>query len=685
MPAHHEDADQQPDSLRARALEQLNRPRAAIDLSRHEDVAQLIHELQVHQAELEIQNEELRAAQVALAESRDRFSSLYEFAPVGYVTLNLADEIQEANLTAAAMLHVDRKSLLNRRLQDFIVPESQDLWYLHRQTAKASPTLQVCEVQLRTGSDTVIAARLQSIPFGPANDRRIHMAIVDISDRKQAEEALRKLTTSLEQQVADQTREVRLLAKAISNLGEGVVITGDDVDWPNPVILFVNEAMCQVTGYKAEELIGQSMRLLQGAPFDQEHVRQRLSRGHPVACELRSFRKDGTPYDAEVFVTPLYNATGQRTNFISIHRDISDRKRAEQTLRASEERMRAILQTATSAIVTIDNRGRIKEVNPAAERMFGYCAAELLGKNVSLLMPPPFCVEHDQYIARFLSTGIPHIIGIGRELMALRKDGTVFPIELAVSQVDHLGLFTGILVDISVRRELQRNVLEIAAEEQRRIGQELHDGTGQELTGLTLIAGVIRDILGGLPSHAAAGQATWQLTAPVMARLNTMAETLCAKLAECHRNVQQLSHGIMPVQVDAEGLRSALADLADGINRTHSLTCHFDCPTPVAIGDNTIATHLYRIAQEAVSNALRHSGARQIQIALRQEGNHIILQICDDGSGIAMDHGTKTKAAQGLGLRTMLYRAGIIGGTLHIERGPQGGTWITCNVLRGGA
>lgn len=123
----------------------------------------------------------------------------------------------------------------------------------------------------------------------------------------------------------------------------------------------------------------------------------------------------------------------------------------------NEERLRAILHTAVDAIVTIEASGEIESVNPAAERMFGYTRGELLGRNVSMLMPPPWREEHDRYIARYLRTGEARIIGIGREIEAQRKDGGVFPVDLAVSEVRLPGrrLFTGIIRELTERREME--------------------------------------------------------------------------------------------------------------------------------------------------------------------------------------------------------------------------------------
>src|SRR5262249_20072072 len=150
--------------------------------------------------------------------------------------------------------------------------------------------------------------------------------------------------------------------------------------------------------------------------------------------------------------------------------------------------------------------------------------------------------------------------------------------------------FTAILRDISRRKQLEREILEIAALEQQRIGQELHDGVGQELTGLSLMAGaLLRRQQEGSANEV------------------SLTTRLVQGLSRVHDQVRALSRGLVPVQLDSEGLRAALEDLASRTSEESGVPCSFDCPAPVPVGDAVTATHLFRIAQEAVSNALRHA------------------------------------------------------------------------------
>ncbi len=159
------------------------------------------------------------------------------------------------------------------------------------------------------------------------------------------------------------------------------------------------------------------------------------------------------------------------------------RKHEQTALHDREARLRAILDTAVEGIITIDERGIIESCNQAAERIFAYKPAEMIGRNISMLMPEPYRANHDGYLANYLRTGHARIIGIGREVLGRRKDGSVFPMELSVSEVkiESGRLFTGFVRDISERKRLEKEVLEISDRERRSIGQGLHDGLCQHL------------------------------------------------------------------------------------------------------------------------------------------------------------------------------------------------------------
>ncbi len=225
-------------------------------------------------------------------------------------------------------------------------------------------------------------------------------------------------------------------------------------------LLEVNDRMCDLTGYARAELLRLNLRDLTvpsgfadwPAGFDEA-----LVKGRVVVQERRLRRRDSSILLAETSVRMLRDG-----RVVAIARDITERKRAEQALRESEALTRSVLHSAVDGIITIDEQGSIIAFNPAAEKLFGYSARDVLGENVSLLMPAPWREEHDGYIRRYLETRTPHIIGIGREVLALRKDGTMFPAELAVSEVVLPGrrMFTGIVRDISQRKQAEEAIRE---------------------------------------------------------------------------------------------------------------------------------------------------------------------------------------------------------------------------------
>jgi PAS domain S-box-containing protein len=333
-------------------------------------------------------------------------------------------------------------------------------------------------------------------------------------------------------------------------------------------------------------------------------------------------------------------------------------------LSLSEEHLRAVLSAAPDAIITIDHQGTILMANRAVSRIFGYQPEELVGQNVKVLMPPSDRQHHDEYLERYQRTRQAHIIGIGREVIAQRKDGTQFPAELTVTEVDHLNLYVGFVRDISQRRRLEREVLEVAGREQRRISQDLHDSVGQELTALALLSAELE-------------QALRQARSP-------QAE-LAAKIAQGVRHtleeVRAISRGLNPVPIDKAGLMSALEDLVQRLSQQTQAQCVFRCPRPVNLADNFAATQLFQVAQEATTNALKHARPKRLEICLeRDDQGRVVLRVTDDGVGLPT---TASVWLHGMGLRTMRNRAQLLGAELTIERGPQGGTQITCLVPQG--
>lgn len=238
--------------------------------------------------------------------------------------------------------------------------------------------------------------------------------------------------------------------------------------------LEINRGACEHTGFSAEEL-RQMTPLDICAQYDKqefEAVLLPLQAGQQdkIAFESIHRKKDGSSYPVEVHLqlTEFRAAPA----YLAIVLDLSALKRSYQLLKENERRLSAILDNAVEAIVTTNHRGVVQSFNPAAEKIFGYREDEIVGQNVSLLMPPPYADMHDRYIDDFLESGVNNIIGIGREIVGRRKDGRVFPLEISVTDItiNNQTSFTGVMRDLSERKENERQLR--LRDDQMRLNQE---------------------------------------------------------------------------------------------------------------------------------------------------------------------------------------------------------------------
>jgi PAS domain S-box-containing protein len=213
------------------------------------------------------------------------------------------------------------------------------------------------------------------------------------------------------------------------------------------------------------------------------------------------------------------------------------------------------------------------------------------------------------------------------------------------------------------RKRLERMAANMTEAEQRRIGSDIHDGVGQELTGLRYM----------MQTHA-----------EVLAAQSSPEAKTAQRMTEWLEKVQRLLRGIVrklvPVEIDEQGLVASLRGLAEQTTQAHDVVCSLECAQAILVADATLATHIYRIAQEAVRNAVRHAEASQIRITLSEDAGVLKLQVEDDGIGIKPTTNQKT----GFGLRSMAYRAGLIGAQFDCRPREQSGTSVTCKVLQAG-
>lgn len=345
-------------------------------------------------------------------------------------------------------------------------------------------------------------------------------------------------------------------------------------------------------------------------------------------------------------------------------RDVTGARRAESDLRSMAQQLRAVVDTAVDGVLMLDAEGTIQMLNPACERLFGYTSGEMTGRNIETVMPSPLRTAYGwPWDIERPESRRPMVV-TARAAICRRRDGSTFPAEISVGKAYHPGppLFVAIVHDVSERRDLEAALLDAVGREQRRFATDLHDGLGQELTGLSLL-------LSALTGSARAARS------PLTADLERAYDIVRRALQSC----QTIARGLSPIGPIEGGLIRALRELVSRLNSPSGPTVDITVneASRLALGP-AAADHLYRIAQEALANALKHAHANSIKVALLVDQERVRLQICDDGQGVK-DGGPD---APGLGLRTMQYRASIIGARFDIAPLGNRGTCVVCDCPR---
>lgn len=321
---------------------------------------------------------------------------------------------------------------------------------------------------------------------------------------------------------------------------------------------------------------------------------------------------------------------------------------------------------AHSIVAITDARGSITYINDKFCEISGYSREELLGQDHRILNSGLHPKEYFRQLWGTISRG-----RVWRgEICNRAKDGrhywvdtTIFPfLDARGKPAQYMAIRTDITSrkrSESERARLERQLVDATEREQRRIGRDLHDGLGQHLTALEMMNHALVERL----KH----------NAP---ELVNDAQAISGHIRQTITHTRQLSHGLSPVQLEEDGLMNALRELAELTKSGGRVDCQLVCPQPVRFSDVIVATQLYRIAQEAVTNALRHSGARRISIHLSRAGARLELKVVDDGSGMP----DTPEKRRGIGLGTIEYRARLIGANLEVTSTPGKGVCFSCTL-----
>lgn len=441
-----------------------------------------------------------------------------------------------------------------------------------------------------------------------------------------------------------------------------------------------NPAAERLFGYRADEVLGENVKLLMPSPDREQHDRyisHYLETGVPriigTGREVRGRRKDGSTFPLHLSVGRM-EIDGQPA-FTGIVHDLTRRTEIEDALRKSEERLRSIVESAVDGIIVIDERGLIQAFNPSAERLFGYRVGEVLGRSVNMLIPNPDRERHDGYMQSYLATGKKKIIGIGREVAALRKDGRTFPVHLSVGEmiVEGRRSFTGILHDLSDRVQLEQRLAE--QKSLAKLG-EMAAVVAHEVK--NPIAG-IRGALQVITSRMPAEQRDRAILLDIITRLDAL-----------NRIVQDMLMFSRPRALRKEpiSLGVLIGDTASMIERDPSML-----NLEIGVSGSAEITGDREMLQIVFQNILMNAaqamdGQGRIEVTITHTDGRCHVAVADRGPGMPQEVRDKafdafyTTKHRGTGLGLPIARRVIEahGGTIQIEVPAGGGTTISLEL-----
>ena len=457
---------------------------------------------------------------------------------------------------------------------------------------------------------------------------------------------------NIEKKVAESEK---LLSTTFAAISDGV-LTCD----PDGRVRLINAAARRMLGLEAEEEINQKIFRLPVArenPFNEEPPDPFSLPVHAIEGSLSGRYLISTPAGRFPVVRTISPILGERedlTGFVYILRNIAEEFR----VREMQARLASIVETSQDAIIGSTPGGTIISWNSGAARLFGYCKEEVEGKNLSLLVPDFYPNEIPQMLDRIKNGEVID----DYETLRRTRQGEVLDMSVKISAIRDSGgtllAVSHIARDVSKRKQLEKEILEIEDRERSRIGQDLHDSLGQKLTGILL----------RLKAHEL-----------------TIRKQQCSQTARDVQEIQSLvrgaveqtremAKGLIPLTLQTNGLVEALQELSLYFQSMYGTAVTFRTSGFDARLSPTIELQLYHIAQEALNNAIKHSGSSVIEVSLDRDTTEAVLAISDTGRGIPPEPG------EGLGLRIMQYRANMVSGYLSILANEPTGSRIVCRV-----
>jgi two-component system, LuxR family, sensor kinase FixL len=563
-----------------------------------------------------------RAAQELHSDER-QWQEVFEHNPAMYFMVDASGIVLSVNAFGASQLGYAASELVGQSVLNLVF-EEDDREFVRRKMSLCLETPErssTWEVRKRRKDGTMLWIRENARAMWWSRNQLIMLiACEDMSERYWG------------------ALESAQLAALVSSSDDAIIsktLDGTITSW--------NAGATNILGYQAAEMIGQPIIRIIPPELHQEEkqILARLRRGERIQhYETIRLAKDGRRVDLSLTVSPLFNQSGKVVGASKVARDITERKLAEQALRETAARLRTLTETAVDGVILIDACGVVPMFNPACEQLFGYSADAVIGENVKMLMPQPYRHEHDRYITSYRATRDPKIIGIGREVIGLRKDGSTFPMDLSVGEArqDGESIFVGIIRDLTSRKRTEAELEQARAELVRvarvttlgELTAAIAHEVNQPLTGLVSSGNAcLRWLAGDVPNlKAARGSVERMISAG-------------SRAGEVIRRIRALVGKAPPLR-DRLNINDAITEvialIRGEIQRNRiSLRTTLSTNVPLVLGDRIqlqqVILNLILNAMEAMSDVNPQS--RELSVSSAIDGpNGALVSVRDSGTGL---------------------------------------------------
>lgn len=608
---------------------------------------------------------ERKEAEAALRDSEARYRSLFESIDEGFAVIDVVlDErgrpvdyaFRELNPAFVGQTGLTVAATLGKTVLE-VIPDLEPFW------VETYGRVALTGESIRFENEAAALGRwydVYAFRLGGPGSLKVAIIFNDVTGRKAAEAALAELNATLEKRVEARTAELarseQRFFQAFSAGPVAACITSLDLK----TVLETNEAFSKLTGYRRDEALGRSSRALGlwSLPGEQDRLEGAAEAAGGVSdLELKLRTKTGEVRD--VVLSAAIIRLEDHYGYLTMFHDVTRRKEAERW----GSLLRGALDSAEESVVvtTADlDAPRIVYVNAAFSKMTGYAAAEVLGRTPRMLQGP----ESDGLVWRRMRGELEANRNAVGETVNYRKDGSTFLLSWNIAPIcgdaGDITHYVSMQRDVTRRRALERELLDVSAREQRRIAGDLHDSVQQQLVGTALEAK--------------------RLAATVRAANPELAgelEELCGHIQTGVRGVRAVLGDLTPVGPSENGLMVALENLCLRITTLFGVPCTFSFEQPLLFGDPSRAAHLFFIAQEAAINAAKHAAAGRIDVRLTGTPERFSLSVSDDGSGV---NDEVLRRYRGTGLGLMEGRAELLGAPLEVRSQPGRGTTVSVSL-----